>query len=74
MKTRLFNPRTELIADAAARMRVSDMTAHDALEAAQAEGCACAAGTLGHAMRQYYLNVSEHGLTRLIRATERAGR
>lgn len=69
-----FNPRNELIADAALRMRVSGISAHEALEIAQAEGRTCAAGTLGHAMRQYYLKVSEVGLDRLIKATERSAR
>lgn len=71
---RLFNPRAELIADAAHKMRLHGIGAHEALEMAQSEGAAFPDGTLGHAMRQYYLRVSEIGLGRLIKATERAGR
>lgn len=73
MKTRLFNPRSELIADAAHKMRLHGIGAHEALEMSQAEGAAFPDGTLGYAMRQYYLGVSERGLGRLIKATERAG-
>ena len=69
-----FNPRNELIADAALKMRVLGIGAHEALEIVQSEGRAYPEGTLGYAMRRYYLGVSEVGLERLIKATERAER
>lgn len=72
-KRKLFNPRAELIADAALKMRTLGVGAHEALEIAQAEGRTCQAGTLGYAMREYYMGVSDTGLSRLIKATERAG-
>jgi len=71
MKQKIFNVRNELIADAALRMHTLDIDAHQALEVAQAEGRSCAADTLSYAMRQYYLNVSDNGLTRLIREVEK---
>jgi hypothetical protein len=68
---RRINVRNELIADAALKMRLHQIGAHEALEMSQAEGAALPDGTLGRAMRQYYLKVSDMGLTRLIKAVER---
>ena len=64
-------PRQLLVSHAVTNMRVYKTTAHMALESV-VDGCT-KPGTYGYIMRQYYLSVSERGLTRLINEVQRKG-
>ncbi len=64
-------PRERFIDSAKLYMKIHKVSAHLALEASYDSVRSCKQGTYGYEEAQYYKNITDNALERLIKATER---